>query len=162
MKSPEARRSPAADLDDLRYRYYRDTWEKLPDFDALKPETVGKLPNGVFSLSFPVARNGSFGFVFEGSLIVPKDGDYTFHLDSDDGSRLTVDRLQLVAYDGIHGEGKENRPTIELKQGRRAIRLDYFQAQQRLWPAALLVRPRLLAPAALGDQDADRPVRREA
>ena len=32
------------DLDDLRYRFYRDTWDRLPDFAALKHEDEGKLP----------------------------------------------------------------------------------------------------------------------
>ncbi len=39
----------AADIEDLSYRFYRDTWEKLPEFDALKPEEVGKLPDGLFT-----------------------------------------------------------------------------------------------------------------
>ncbi len=117
------------DIEDLTYRYYRDTWEKLPEFDTLKPEEVGKLPNGLFSLA-PRSRESSFGFVFEGTLIVPKDGRYTFYLDSDDGSRLSVDGLLVAEYDGIHGEGKGESGTVELKQGRRPIRIDYFQGPQ--------------------------------
>jgi mono/diheme cytochrome c family protein len=119
----------APDIEDLSYRFYRDTWEKLPEFDTLKPEEVGKLPNGLFSLA-PRTRDQSFGFVFEGTLIVPKDGRYTFYLDSDDGSRLSVDGFLVAEYDGIHSEGKEESGTIELKQGRRPIRLDYFQGPQ--------------------------------
>ena len=114
------------DIEDLSYRYYRDTWEALPEFDTLKAEEVGKLPDGLFSLH-PRSRDSSFGFVFEGTLIVPKDGRYTFYLDSDDGSRLSVDGFLVAEHDGIHGEGNEQSGTIDLKQGRRAIRLDYFQ-----------------------------------
>jgi hypothetical protein len=33
-----------ADIDELRYRFYRDTWDRLPEFDALKPEDTGTLP----------------------------------------------------------------------------------------------------------------------
>ena len=32
------------DLDDLRYRFYRDTWDRLPDFAAIKHEDEGELP----------------------------------------------------------------------------------------------------------------------
>ena len=116
----------SSDLEDLSYRFYRDTWEKLPEFDALKAEEVGKLPEGLFTLA-PRSRDDSFGFVFEGMINVPKDGRYTFYLDSDDGSRLSVDGLEVVEHDGIHGEGSEHSGSIELKQGRRPIRLDYFQ-----------------------------------
>ena len=117
----------APDLEDLSFKFYRDTWEKLPEFDALKPESTGKLPLGLFSLS-PKTRDDSFGFVFEGTLIVPRDGRYTFYLDSDDGSRLMVDGFLVAEHDGIHDEGKAESGTVELKQGRRPIRLEYFQA----------------------------------
>jgi Protein of unknown function (DUF1549)/Protein of unknown function (DUF1553)/Planctomycete cytochrome C/PA14 domain len=115
------------DIEDLSFRFYRDTWEKLPEFDTVKPEATGQLPLGLFTLA-PRTRDDSFGFVFEGTLVVPKDGRYTFYLDSDDGSRLSVDGFLVAEHDGIHGEGQEESGSVELKQGRRPIRLEYFQA----------------------------------
>ncbi len=119
------------DIDDLKYRYFRDTWETLPDFDALKPEDTGTLPEGLFDLG-KRTRNESIGFVFEGSLIVPKDGTYTFTLDSDDGSRLEIAGQPLLSRDGIHGVGAAQTAAVDLKQGRVPIRLDYFQAMSGL------------------------------
>jgi mono/diheme cytochrome c family protein len=116
------------DLDGLTYKYYRDSWTKLPDFGALKPEETGTLPNNLFDLS-PRSRNEAFGFVFEGVLIVPEAGKYTFYLDSDDGSRLTVAGKVVLEYDGIHGVGKEKSATVELAKGRLPIKLEYFQNQ---------------------------------
>ena len=116
------------DIDELTYKFYRDSFDKLPDFDTLKPEDVGKLPKGKFDLA-PRTRNDAIGFVFEGTLIVPKDGKYTFHLDSDDGSKLVVAGKALIVYDGIHGEGSPQTADVELKAGRVPIRLDYFQRQ---------------------------------
>lgn len=114
------------DMDDLEYRFYRDTWEKLPNFDALKAETVGKLERPFFDIS-PATREFSFGFVFTGTLKVPADGEYTFILDSDDGARLTIDEKEIILYDGIHGTGKPHLSKVMLKQGRVPIRVDYFQ-----------------------------------
>ncbi len=51
-----------SDLDDVRYRFYRDTWDHLPEFDALKPEETGELPGRLFDLG-PRSRNEAFGFV---------------------------------------------------------------------------------------------------
>ena len=115
-----------ADIDDLTYRFYRDTWDELPIFDDLKAEATGKLPLGLFDLA-PRSRDMAIGFVFEGTLIVPADGRYTFSLDSDDGSRLLVDGKKVVERDGIHGEGNPKRGSIPLTQGRVPIRLEYFQ-----------------------------------
>ncbi|WP_435016989.1 DUF1553 domain-containing protein [Tundrisphaera sp. TA3] len=115
-----------ADIVDLSYRFYRDTWDELPTFDELKPEQTGQLPGGRFDLA-PRTRDEAFGFVFEGTLIVPADGRYTFTLDSDDGSRLLVDEKKVAERDGIHGEGDPKRGSITLTRGQVPIRLEYFQ-----------------------------------
>jgi hypothetical protein len=118
------------DLDDLEYRFYRDSWKQLPVFDELKAEDTGPVPGQLFDISVaPSLRPDFFGYVFTGFLKVPADGDYTFSLDSDDGSRLTVDGQGIVEHDGIHGEGTAKTATVPLQAGRVAIRLDYFQGQ---------------------------------
>jgi len=114
------------DLEGLHYRFYRDTWERLPEFAALKPGSAGNLPANLFDLS-PRTRDDAFGFVFEGTLVVPQSGAYTFYLDSDDGSRLAVAGRTVVDYDGIHGVGREQDRAVELPAGRLPIRLEYFQ-----------------------------------
>jgi hypothetical protein len=114
------------DLDDLEYRFYRDSFQQLPDFDALKPETVAALDPPLISIA-PATRPDHFGFVFTGTLIVPADGQYEFTLDSDDGSRLLIDGQKLIEYDGIHGLGGAKRAALKLTQGRHPLRLEYFQ-----------------------------------
>jgi len=116
------------DLDDLRYRFYRSAWNKLPDFAEFKHEDEGRLANNLFDISVRT-RDEAIGFVFEGTLIVPEAGTYTFFLDSDDGSRLTLAGQTLITYDGIHGMGKEQQKTVELPKGRLPITLEYFQNQ---------------------------------
>ena len=119
-----------SDLDDLEFRFYRDSWKSLPVFDDLKAEDTGSVPGQLFDIAVaPSLRPDSFGYVFTGFLKVPADGDYTFSLDSDDGSRLTIDGHVVTEYDGIHGEGKPKTAEVPLKAGRLPIRLDYFQAQ---------------------------------
>lgn len=125
-----ARRSAVTggDLDDLSFRFYRDTWKRLPEFDELKPEDVGAVPSNLFDITVaPSLRPDSFGYVFEGFLKVPADGDYTFRLDSDDGVRLVIDGRDVLVYDGIHGTGNPRTATVTLRAGRLPIRLDYFQ-----------------------------------
>ena len=114
------------DLEDLRYKFYRDTWDALPAFDAIKHEDAGDLPSGKFDLA-PRTRDEAFGFVFEGDLVVPRAGVYTFSLDSDDGSRLIIAGKTRLEYDGTHGEGAEQTAAVELPEGRVPVRLEYFQ-----------------------------------
>lgn len=114
------------DLDNLQYRFYRDTFNQLPNFDELKAEDSGKVEPPLFNIAL-TTRPDYFGFVFTGSLIVPEDGVYQFSLDSDDGSRLIIDGNVILEYDGIHGEGSPRQKSVPLKKGRRDIRVDYFQ-----------------------------------
>lgn len=124
----QAGSTAGGDLDDLRFRFYRDTWETLPVFDELKPEDVGIAEENLFDITIaPSLRPEAFGYVFEGFLKVPVDGDYTFVLDSDDGSRLSINDEVVITYDGIHGEGRPQTATVSLPAGRLPIRLDYFQ-----------------------------------
>lgn len=126
----QAAAAPAGmeDLDDLEYRFYRETFDKLPDFDALKPETVARLERPFFDIR-PATRENFFGFVFTGVLKVPADGEYTFTVDSDDGVRLLLEGKEVLKYDGIHGVGSPQVIKVALKQGRVPVRLDYFQGQ---------------------------------
>jgi len=118
------------DLDDLEFRFYRDSWTKLPVFDDLKAEDKGPVPGQLFEIAVaPSLRPDSFGYVFTGFLKVPADGKYTFTLDSDDGSRLSIDGRAIVEHDGVHGEGQPQASAVPLKAGRLPIRLDYFQGQ---------------------------------
>ncbi len=142
-----------ADIDDLKYRYYRDTWEELPDFDALKPEETGILPDGLFDLS-KRSRNESIGFVWEGSLVVPTTGQYTFSLASDDGSKLRVGGKVILENDGIHGEETVKTIVVDLQRGRVPIRLDYFQATHGLGLHVTWAGPDFTArPLATGNPD---------
>lgn len=122
----DSKQLTGGDLDELHYKFYRDTFQKLPKFDDLKHESEGALPEGLFDIR-PATREDDFGFVFEGFLKVPKEGMYQFLLDSDDGSRLLIDGQNLITYDGIHGTGMPKLASVKLTAGRHPIRLEYFQ-----------------------------------
>jgi len=120
--------SQSGDIDDLEFRFYRDSWTRLPVFDDIKPEDVGPVPSQLFDITVaPSLRPSDFGYVFVGFLKVPTDADYTFTLDSDDGTRLLIDGREVILYDGVHGEGASKTATISLQSGRLPIRLEYFQ-----------------------------------
>jgi len=121
----KAGKAEQSDIVDLSYRFFRDTYTKLPDFDGLRHENEGKLGAGFIDLS-PATRNDFIGFVFEGQLVVPRDGTYKFTLDSADGSRLTLDGKQLIDYDGVHPAGAPRQGSVKLKKGNVPIRVDYF------------------------------------
>ncbi len=113
-------------LRDLSYAYYEGKWTQLPDFAALTPVATGVLPDGIIDIG--VARSEDhFGLVFSGIIQAPADGEYTFYLNSDDGSRILVDDTAVVTYDGIHPADGERNGRIELAKGSHPIRVEFFE-----------------------------------
>ena len=76
----------------LDYRCYEVTGEVLPDFGKPTAIKTGTVTN--FDLSV-MARPEHAGIQFTGYLEVPRDGLYTFHTKSDDGSQLFVGEPSL-------------------------------------------------------------------
>ncbi len=123
-----AGRLVGSDMVDLTYRFYRDTWQKLPDFDSLKAEDSGPVAKGYFSLA-PASRKEAIGLVYQGKLKVPQRGTYTFFVESTDGARLQVNGKTVIDRPGRGRQRVEG--TIELPAGLVSIRLDYFSTYDK-------------------------------
>jgi mono/diheme cytochrome c family protein len=87
------------DVANLAYTYYEGSWENLPDFDKLQPVAQGQVSG--FDLSVAL-RNDNMAVRFEGYLRIERDGEYRFHLSSDDGSKLWIDGKTVADNDGTH------------------------------------------------------------
>jgi alpha-L-fucosidase len=110
----------------MAYSLYEGDWKALPDFKRMKPVRAGR---GIWSFD-PMrirVRDDGYGVVFRGAIQIPSDGEYTFFLRSDDGSRLSIDGKQVVISDGIHAP-IETRGAARLKAGRHPFTVDYFEA----------------------------------
>ena len=109
----------------LNFAYYEGTWEKLPNFDELTPVETGVAADIDFKLA---RRTDKFGFRFESNFEVPEDGEYSFFLGSDDGSKLYIDGQELIDYDGVHGHGTRSERK-KLSAGWHTFRVDYFELE---------------------------------
>ncbi|AHM63608.1 PKD domain-containing protein [Flammeovirgaceae bacterium 311] len=111
----------------LNFKYYatsnKNTWTRLPNFDALTPAKTGVVSN--FTLS-PTTQPDYFGFVFEGFVEVDEGGTYTFYTNSDEGSQLFINGKLVVDNDGSH-KTQERSGTAALREGRHAIKVTYFE-----------------------------------
>ncbi|MCY2966307.1 MAG: DUF1553 domain-containing protein [Planctomycetota bacterium] len=116
-------RRRGADLADLKFKFYRDTWDRMPEFDGLKFEEQGDLPGGFISLAV-ASRPEAIGLVFEGSLQVPRDGEFKFKVQATEGVRLLVDGKPVFER---RGKGKHRgEGTARLTAGAVPIRVEYF------------------------------------
>jgi mono/diheme cytochrome c family protein len=105
------------------YAYYEGSWDKVPDFDKLKPLAQGT------SVAFDLGaarREHDYALKFEGFFKTDRDGDFTFTLGSDDGSRLLVDGKLVVDNDGVHPPTTKTG-TTKLTKGVHKIAVGFFQ-----------------------------------
>ncbi len=123
---PSARREPENPPDaaarGLAFEYYEGIWMRLPDFGQLQPVRRGKVET--FDISGRV-RPDLFAFRFTGYLQAPAEGEYTFYVNSDDGSRLLIGSTEVVNNDFTH-HAQEKKGSLRLRPGKHAVTVEYF------------------------------------
>jgi mono/diheme cytochrome c family protein len=107
----------------LAYRYYEGDWENLPDFETLRPAATGMCEGFDVEVA---ARHNNYALRFEGVIEVDRPRNYSFHLSSDDGSKLWVDDKLVVDNDGIHPKSRKTG-RVRLTAGRHKVVVGFFQ-----------------------------------
>jgi len=112
----------------LRYRYYEGSWTQMPDFSAMEPlfESVASS----LDIESRQLREDYWGMVLDGQIEITNSGDYTFYLNSDDGSLLYIDDELVVNNDGDHSV-VELSGQKRLTAGTHEIRLEFFDSLGR-------------------------------
>jgi hypothetical protein len=105
--------------------------EDFPNIAADKKPTVKRIDPQIAFESTQEAWPGTelvdhFYARWTGKLAVPKDGNYTFFLESDDGSRLFIDGKQVVDNGGQHAM-EEKSGDIQLKAGEHQLKVEFFE-----------------------------------
>ena len=124
--------------------------------EALAPDITLDLPI--------VTQRDGFALVFEGSILIPRTGTYTFATASDDGSCLYIDGQLVVDNDGDHGM-RERKGEVALEAGRHRFLLSYYDQAGgdglfAFWEGPGVERERI--PGAVFRSDLSPPLRRAA
>jgi arylsulfatase A-like enzyme len=106
----------------LEWKAYTGHFPWVPDFEALTPTATGTALNLDVSKALP---GDAAGVLFSGYLDVPKNGDYTFQLQTDTGALLRIHDAVVIDADFGYARGKEISATIKLQAGRHPFRLFY-------------------------------------
>lgn len=114
----------------LAYSYYEGDWSSLPNFNSLTPKATGNTANVNLSM---IKRNDNFAVTYSGFLQIEKAGNYTFYLNSDDGSRLYINNKLVIDHNGLHA-ASEKSGSISLAAGSHPVRVEYFEktGEQRI------------------------------
>ena len=114
------------------YNIHHNT-KRLPDFRKMKPvgtiyTTSLNIPPQDFRQGFPgvTKRIEWFAIDYSGRFWIDKEGEYSFCLISDDGSKLYIDGNLVIDNDGLHSP-LEREGAVQLTRGVHEIRVSYFQ-----------------------------------
>ena len=108
----------------VNFKYYEgEGWHFLPVFGTLKPIMQGKRHQ--IRVGNINNRSNQFAIRYSSYLEIDKDGEYTFFITSDDGSKLYINNELIVDNDGGHG-AIQRSGTVELKSGMALLEIEYF------------------------------------
>lgn len=122
--------NPGSVVAGLNFQYYEaaagTNWTSLPAFSSLSPTIQGAAD---FVDTSPRRRRENYAFRHQGYIQVPADGLYIFTLQSFGSSKLLIDGVDLVNYDGLSQPG-ESSGWIALAAGKHTVEAQYAFAKQ--------------------------------
>lgn len=109
----------------VKYKLYYDWTEvHLPDFSQFGAPDMQGVKNNFDLVDLPDTAN-HFAVLFETTLPVKLEEEYTFKLSTDDGSKFYIDGELLIDIDGKHGPILKTA-TKTLTKGKHELRLEFF------------------------------------
>lgn len=115
----------------LSYEFYNstpsgDTVENIPttgaDFTGIATDfDVNGLANTL------TGDTETYSIRYTGTINITAAETYTFYINSDDGSKLSIDGKQVAIYDGLHGASGHQSGSIALAVGVHTIEILFFE-----------------------------------
>ncbi|MEN8117781.1 MAG: GH92 family glycosyl hydrolase [Bacteroidota bacterium] len=107
----------------LSYNYFEHFFVTTDDLEKEQPLKTGLIDN--FTIK-SAKRDKYFGYIFKGYIKVSVTDIYTFYLQSNDGSKLFINDIEVIENDGNHG-AIEEVGQVALKAGFHKIKVKYMQ-----------------------------------
>ena len=115
----------------VRFEFFKGEYTNCGrTLENAKPTFTGSLDE--IDISRWAREDQSFAVRFSGQFEAPVEGEYTFTIESDDGSRLWIDGRELIDNDGAHPRTARSA-NITLAAGSHALVLTYFQRAKTGW-----------------------------
>lgn len=120
--------------------YYQGYFTEMPKFEALTPYLVSTVPSLYWLASSiavpPCTVSDYYGAAFTGSISIPCDGLYSFHIKGDNAARLLIDGTAIAASTGSEATG-----SVALKAGLHPIRVEFYEYNGNTLLQLLWTRP---------------------
>ena len=112
---------PPNERSGVRWRSYAGKFPWVPALDALDAETTGQADRPAPTL--PSSGAGDGAILFDGLLVAPTEGEYTFFLSTATGAFLRIHEASVIDADFGYTPGQVRRAAVKLKAGPHPFRL---------------------------------------
>ena len=110
----------------LKFKKFNGRFSRIPEMDKMSAVANGFVNN--YNPRTAAKQQHEFALQYDGYIKVPQTGLYTFHLKSDDGSRLTIGGKKVVELNILSDRDPwESKGSIALSTGLHKLKIDYFQ-----------------------------------
>lgn len=118
----------AGEKQGLKCTMFKGTFKTCEEFIAKKDGKV--VTSKDFSISGDGIPNNHYGLVWEGFFYAPTAGDYTFSLQSDDGSMIWINNNPAVNNDGLHDNKAVKKGSVKLLPGWHIFKAAFFDVEE--------------------------------
>lgn len=117
----------------LYYEFYDvvpsgNTVDNIPTSGALSTGYVSDFNVAALQNNVDPGDTDSFSIRYTGQIDISTAGNYTFFTNSDDGSKLFIDGVELVDNDGNHGAVEASSSPVSLTAGLHDIEVTYYES----------------------------------
>ncbi len=124
---------PSSNGDGINYELYKilklpngRRTRSIPSMPGSETELIKKGQSPKIDLSQSTLQD-HIAMRFEGYIVMPQNGEYTFLLYSDAWSKMRIDGELVVNNDGVHNARRRSSSKIQLQQGVHSIKVEYFE-----------------------------------
>ncbi|MCA9083344.1 MAG: trypsin-like peptidase domain-containing protein [Planctomycetaceae bacterium] len=109
----------------LKFDFYHGHYSLVPNFDNVKPERSGVVAT-VDLNTMRQDRKDELAIRLQGYLKVPQDAVYRLIIQSDDGSKVSLNGRLVIDHDGNHHSLPRGK-MLYLAKGLHALQIEYFE-----------------------------------
>lgn len=113
----------------LEYSYFEGIYRSVYDYELDIPVKTGIVAVPTLNVC---ARKEWIGINFKGLIDIPKSGEYTFYMSSNDGCKLSIDGEELFESDGRKSVSFGQQASLQLVKGMHQIQMGFYQCSDNI------------------------------
>jgi len=113
----------------LQYSYFEGIYRSVYDYELDEPVKTGVVSVPTLDVC---SRKEWIGLDFKGLIDIPKSGEYTFYMSSNDGCKLSINGEELFESDGRKTVTFGQQAQLQLKKGLHQIQMGFYQCSDNI------------------------------